>query len=147
MAQGRAGHHYNQVTLNDGRVLLTGGIYVPSLLGATNAAPISGAEYYNPTANSWTTANMPTVRALHSATKLPDGRVVVCGGAQGTLQAPTSIANVELFSPASNSWSVLPNLVAPRGGHSAELLPDGTVVLFGGQDLVSTTATVETLRF
>ncbi|MFY9341766.1 MAG: kelch repeat-containing protein [Planctomycetota bacterium] len=147
MSQGRAGHHYNQVTLADGRVLMTGGVNVPSLLGATTAAPISGAEVYNYTNNSWATVNMPTARALHSATRLANGRVVVAGGAQGTLLAPTSIANVEVFNPASNSWAPAPNLLAPRGGHVADLMPDGTLILFGGQDASATTNTIETLRF
>lgn len=147
MSQGRAGHHYNQVTLDDGRILMTGGTLVPNLLGAANAAPIQGAEAYNPATNSWTTHNMPTARALHSATKLADGRVVVCGGAQGTLTTPVSIDNVEVFQPATNTWTVLPALASPRSTHAAALLPDGTLALFGGQGATTTVATVEMLRF
>ncbi|MCC7061895.1 MAG: hypothetical protein IT456_03765 [Planctomycetes bacterium] len=147
MSQGRAGHQYNQVTLNDGRVLMTGGTLVPNLLGAANATPISGAELYNPTTNTWATANMNTPRALHSATKLSDGRVVVCGGAQGTLTTPVSIDGVEVFNPATNGWTGLAPLTAPRAGQSAALLPDGTVVLFGGQGATATVNTIETLRF
>ncbi|MCA8974146.1 MAG: hypothetical protein KDC98_05460 [Planctomycetes bacterium] len=147
MSQGRAGHHYNQVTLNDGRVLLSGGTQVPSLLGAANAAPISGAELYNPATNSWTVANMPTARALHSANVLPNGDVVVCGGAQGTLTVPSSIAAVERFDPTTNSWTALPALPTPRSGHAAAVMPDGTLLLFGGQGVATTTATIETLRF
>ncbi len=147
MSQGRAGHHYNQVALADGRVLMTGGTNVPNLLGAANATPIAGAELYNPTTNSWATANMATARALHSATRLADGRVVVCGGAQGTLTTPTSIDAVELFDPATNGWTTLPNLSEPRAGHGAALLPDGTVLLLGGQGASSTSTTIATLRF
>lgn len=146
MSQGRAGHQYNQVTLNDGRVLFTGGTNVPNLTGAANAAPISGAELYNPATNSWQTANMSAARALHSATKLADGRVVVCGGAQGTLTTPSSIDGVELFDPSNNSWSPLPNLTSPRSGHNGALLPDGTVLLVGGQGASATLTTIETLR-
>lgn len=147
MSQGRAGHQYNQVTLNDGRVLMTGGTLVPNLLGAANATPINGAEAYNPTTNTWAQVNMSTARALHSATKLQDGRVVVCGGAQGTLTTPVSIDAVEVFNPATNSWSPLPALSGPRAGQGAELLPDGTVILFGGQGASATVNTIETLRF
>ena len=147
MSQGRAGHQYNQVRLNDGRILMTGGVDVPSLLGATNAAPISGAEAYNPSSNSWQTVNMPVSRALHSATVLADGRVAVCGGAQGLLTAPVSIADVHLFNPATNSWSNAPALSGARASHTAALLPDGTLALFGGQGAVNTLNTVETLRF
>jgi hypothetical protein len=147
MAAGRAGHHYNQVTLVDGRVLMTGGVNVPSLLNATAAAPIQGAEAYNPTTNTWATYTMPNVRTLHSATRLADGRVVVAGGAQGTLLAPVSIANVDVFIPATNSWSTMPALTAPRAGQVAELMPDGTLVLFGGQGAATTTNTIETIRY
>ncbi len=147
MAQGRAGHQYNQVTLADGRVLMTGGVNVPSLLGATTAAPINGAEAYNPTTNTWATYNMPNARALHSATRLADGRVVVCGGSQGTLLAPVSIAFVDVFNPTTNTWSAAPSLSGPLASHAAELLPDGTLVLFGGQGAAATVNTIETLRF
>ncbi len=147
MAQGRAGHHYNQVTLGDGRVLMSGGVNLPSLLAAATAAPIAGAEVYNPATNSWATVNMPNARALHSANRLADGRVVVCGGAQGTLLSPTAIAFVDVFNPATNSWAPAPALTGARASHVGELLPDGTLVLFGGQGSSSTLPTIETLRF
>jgi hypothetical protein len=147
MSQGRAGHQYNQVTLNDGRVLMTGGVNVPSLLTATSAAPISGAEAYNPATNSWQTVNMPVARALHSATVLDDGRVAVCGGAQGTLIVPLSIGNVDVFNPGTNTWASAPALLGARASHAANLMPDGTLVLFGGQGVTTSLTTIETLRF
>ncbi|HZN40572.1 MAG TPA: kelch repeat-containing protein [Planctomycetota bacterium] len=147
MSQARAGHHYNQVTLLDGRVLMTGGVNMPSLAGASTAAPINGAEAYNPTTNTWAAYNMPNARALHSATRLADGRVVVCGGAQGTLLASVPIDLVDVFTPATNSWSIAPVLTAPRASHVAQLLPDGTLILFGGQGSSMTLDTIETLRF
>lgn len=147
MVQGRAGHHYNQVTLSDGRVLMTGGTFVSDLLNAANATPTQGAEVYNPATNTWTAANMQVARALHSANLLPDGRVVVCGGAQGTLTTPFSIADVEVFDPSSNSWQTLAPLGNPRGSHAAAMTPDGTLLLFGGQGSSTTTTSIETLRF
>jgi hypothetical protein len=147
MAQPRAGHHYNQVQLLDGRILMTGSFNIGSILAATTATPGNGAEAYNPATNTWATYNMPTARVLHTATVLPDGRVVVAGGSQGTLSATSPIANVDVFQPATNTWSAAPALLAPRGGHCANLLPDGTLVLFGGQDATATVNTIETLRF
>ena len=140
-------HHGNQVTLNDGRILVTGGLDVVDLLSVQTAGPVNGAAVYDATTNSWTAANMPTARGLHTATLLADGRVAVCGGAQGTLTTPAPIANVDVFQPGSNSWVASTPLATPRGGHVAARTPDGTVVLFGGQDAVGTTATVETIRF
>lgn len=147
MPSPRAGHHYNQVTLADGRVLMTGGVNVPGLLTAASSAPIAAADVYNPTTNTWTVVNMTNARALHSATRLADGRVVVAGGAQGTLLAPVSIANVDIFNPATNTWSASTALLQPRASHAAELLPDGQLLLFGGQGAAATLTDVETLRF
>lgn len=147
MPSGRAGHHYNQVTLADGRVLMTGGVLVPNLLNATTSAPIAAADVYNPTTNTWTAVNMANARALHSATRLADGRVVVAGGAQGTLLAPVSIANVDIFNPATNTWSASTALLQPRASHVGQLLPDGQLLLFGGQGAATTLTDVETLRF
>ena len=147
MAQARAGHHYNQVTLADGRVLMTGGINIPNLLAATTATPTSAAEAYNPTTNTWQSFGMANARVLHSATRLPDGRVVVAGGAQGTLLAPVSIDAVDIFNPATNTWSPSTVLSQPRAGHVAQLLPDGTLVLFGGQGATTSIGDIETLRW
>jgi hypothetical protein len=147
MPTGRAGHHYNQVTLLNGRVLMTGGVLVPSLLGAASATPIANADVYDPVGNSWAAGLMSQARSLHSATLLTNGRVVVCGGAQGTLTAPTSIANVDQFDPGTGIWTSLAPLLAPRSAHAAWLQPDGLLILLGGQGSSGTVATVETLHF
>jgi hypothetical protein len=149
MQSGRAGHQFNQVTLNDNRVLMTGGVFVPSLTGAQTASSINNAELYDPAANTWTAANMNVARSLHTATLLGDGRVVVCGGAQGTMTAPVPIADVEIFQPVGNAWTVLPPLQSTRASHVGGLLPDGMVVLIGGQGGPSSVslASCETLHF
>lgn len=146
MRAGRAGHHFNQVALADGRVLFSGGIFVPDLLNAANAAATANAEYYTPATNTFTSANMATARTLHTATRMPNGEVLVCGGAQGTLSATVSIDGVEKFDPATNTWTTLPPLQVARSAHAAALLPDGTLVLLGGQGVGTTEASVETVR-
>jgi len=147
MAQPRCGHHGSQCLLADGRVLMTGSYNITSYATAATATPGNGAEIYSPSQNAWTTVNMPTARVPHTTTRLGDGRVVVVGGSQGTLIATSPIANVDVFNPATNSWSSAPMLLAPRAGHAAELMPDGTLVLFGGQNTTSAVTTIETLRF
>ena len=74
-------------------------------------------------------------------------RIVVIGGSQGTLVATSPIANVDVFNPSTNTWSSAPALTAPRAGHCAELMPDGTLVVFGGQSGSTAVTTVETIRF
>lgn len=66
-------------------------------------------------------------RALHTATRLLDGRVLVVGG--GT--PATAIARAELFDPATGTSRAV-TMSTGRLGHTATLLPDGTVLVVGG---------------
>lgn len=61
---------------------------------------VAQAELFDPDDNTWTTlASMATPRQYHSnALLLPDGRVVVAGGGQGS-GAVHDYANYEIFSP------------------------------------------------
>lgn len=132
MPAGRAFHHDNQLTLADGRVLFSGGVLVPSLLGAANSAAIADADLYDAVANTWTATSMAQSRTTQSVTQLANGRVIVCGGAGGLLSAATPLDSVESFDPATNTWSAMSPLGGPRATHAALLLPDGLLVLLGG---------------
>jgi len=69
-------------------------------------------------------------RVGHSATLLPDDRVLVAGGAD--LGAATYLASVETWDPVAAAFTPAGDLAASRGGHTATLLPDGRVLLVGG---------------
>ena len=60
---------------------------------------------------------------------LPDGRVLVAGGRGVAPDQPLS--SVELFTPGVGFVSERP-LGAPRAGHVAVPLCDGTVLVVGG---------------
>ena len=66
-------------------------------------------------------------RALHTATRLRDGRILIVGG--GTPE--TGIASAELLDLERNTSQLIP-MGAPRLGHTATLLDDGTVLIVGG---------------
>ncbi|MFY9344352.1 MAG: kelch repeat-containing protein [Planctomycetota bacterium] len=132
MPFGRAYHHDNQVTLNDGRVLLAGGVLVPDLLGATNAASIPNADLYNPTTNSWATTLMSASRTGHAAALLGNGDVIVCGGASGLVSAAVPLDSIARFTPGTNTWADLGVMTATRIGHAMAVLPDGMLVIVGG---------------
>jgi hypothetical protein len=73
------------------------------------------------------TPNLNHARAEHSATLLPDGRVLIVGG------APEAISNtVELYDPATVSVTKTVNTLRGRMGHTATLLPNGQVLIVGG---------------
>ena len=70
-------------------------------------------------------------RAAHTATLLPDGRVLVVGGCvvDGCGEAtPTT----ELFDPATGAFVTGPRMADPRAGHTASALPGGDVLVVGG---------------
>ena len=69
-------------------------------------------------------------RAIHTATLLPDGRVLVVGGANPDGASP---AVAEIWDPATEAFSPAGSLLQPRGWHSATLLPDGRVLVVGGR--------------
>src|SRR5262249_53922801 len=71
------------------------------------------------------TGDMTTARAGHTATLLPDGRVLIVGGAS---QGPLA----EAYDPSTGAFSPADNMITSRGGHRAILLPDGNVIILGG---------------
>jgi N-acetylneuraminic acid mutarotase len=119
--------------LNDGRVLVVGGFHGRDLDGET----VPTAEIYDPRTNRWmAAAPMTRRRAGHSATLLPDGRVLVLGGIDITMDphwTTTYPDQGELYDPMTDRWSETAPGMGGRQGHTATLLLDGRVLLMGGQ--------------
>ena len=75
-------------------------------------------------------APLRVARARLAAAPLRDGRVLAAGGetdAEGKVSATT-----EIFDPATGTSIAGPLMRTPRCGHSAEVLPDGRVLIAGG---------------
>jgi len=120
--------YHTATTLTDGRVLVTGGAQGAAAPWAPSAGPYATTELYDPAANTWSAGPPMSVgRALHTATRLADGRVLVVGGASGA-----GSATAELYDPTTNAWTAAAAPAAARGGHSATLLTDGRVLSIGG---------------
>ncbi len=67
---------------------------------------------------------------LHTASLLPDGRVMLVGG----LTLTTSLSAVTFYNPSTKAWSSGPNLQQARGLHAATTLPNGGVLVVGGYE-------------
>jgi hypothetical protein len=91
------------------------------------------------TGGAWRrTRPMHDERAGHTATVLPDGRVLVTGGStcgavliDGTAKG-CPVSSAELYDPGSSSWSPAAPMLAARLGHTATLLDNGSVLVVGG---------------
>jgi N-acetylneuraminic acid mutarotase len=129
----RSGH--TATLLPDGKVLAAGGADRIGFGGASVNA-LASAELYDPSSGSWTaTGSMQEVRSHHTATLLPDGKVLVVGGSgsrSGSGTGYDALSTAELYDPASGSWTATGNLNEARTYHTATLLPDGSVLVVGG---------------
>jgi hypothetical protein len=68
-------------------------------------------------------------RALPSATRLPDGRVLIVGGERTDY---AMLASVEIYDPKTDTVTAAAPLPEPRDHHTATLLPTGEVLVTGG---------------
>jgi hypothetical protein len=107
-------------------------------------------ELCNPVSNTWETVDDPAQGVGQTMTLLPDGKVLVIGGAVlGTVSdfwnkirhwirmVPTGpdykiTGRCRLFDPKTNTWRATDSLNIPRAFHTANLLSDGRVLVTGG---------------
>ena len=114
--------------LLDGKVLVAGG---------AGSNILRSAELFDPATGSWTlTGNLAGARWMHTATLLRDGRVLVAMGSNDENYG-SGLYGAELYDPVSGTWSAVGDLGEGMGGHTATLLPDGKVLVAGGQARIS----------
>ncbi len=78
---------------------------------------------------------MATARFWHTATTLPDGRVLVVGGETSTGSPSYYLHSAELYDPAkpeASAWTLAAKPPTPIAQHTATLLPSGKVLIAGG---------------
>lgn len=125
--------------LFDGRVLAAGG---------DTSAALKTSELYDPATNRWTqqTSQMHVGHFRHTATLLPNGKVLVVSGLQSTTGAPSSFSgSANLFDPSNQQWT---SATAPAGrdGHTATLLANGKVLIVGGYTIQASGAGTNTVN-
>ena len=109
-------------------LLLAMGGLIAGLAAAVHCQQAQGVEAATKpqlTEASWVpTGNLSTARWDHTATLLPNGRVLVVGG-------PFALDTAELYDPTSGTWSAAGHLKAAKSGFTATLLPNGQVLVVG----------------
>ena len=119
-----ARQNHTATLLQNGQVLVAGGF---------DMHVVGISELYDPVTGIWTPTNsMVDPRAVHCATMLPGGTVLAAGGVE---QSPffTYPPNAEIFDPAIGTWASTSNLTVGHYLGSASLLPDGVVLVEGGE--------------
>ena len=104
-------YSHSAILLPDGRVLVVGG-----LDGSNNTHPLASAELYDPASGTWTaTGSLSIARRQNTATLLPNGKVLVAGGDDGTTVLGTTVlSSAELYDPASGIWTPTGSLITAR---------------------------------
>ena len=76
------------------------------------------------------TGSMAAERLNHAATLLPNGKVLITGGQNGS----GAWSSAELYDPATGTLTTTGSMNAARAAHTATLLPNGKVLITGGTD-------------
>jgi hypothetical protein len=136
------GGDHTATLLPDGKVLVAGGSYNTGPHFAITVYS-SAARLYDPASGTWSqTGSMADRRAQHTATLLPNGKVLVTGGYDAASNSGVRVS-AELYDSATGTWSPTGNLTHPRFYHTATLLRSGKVLVAGGYSVRYPVATVE----
>ena len=99
--------------------------------GRTSGGVFSTLEAYDPATDNWTTkASMPTPRAALSV-GVVNGLLYAVGGTSGCTPACTALSTVEVYNPATDSWTTQAPLPTARVDLRAGLL-NGLLYAVGG---------------
>jgi hypothetical protein len=91
---------------------------------------LDSAEIFDPSSGTFSVVGrLAVARGYHAAVRLPDGRVLVTGGA---IDGALVTATAEVFDPVTGTFTLASRMTVPRSLHSMTTLTDGTVLVVGG---------------
>ena len=127
------------VSLRDGRTLVIGGfvddmdVYEDHGIHMMEGQPVASVLALAAGGSEWSApAPMAQTRWDATAVVLPDGKVLVAGG-KSAEQPDSALKTAELYDPATNAWTALPEMAHERSYPAVCVLPSGRVAVVGGR--------------
>jgi hypothetical protein len=119
-------YNHKTVLLDNGQVLAVTG----------DSTGANTAELFNPATGAWTLTGTPAMpHEGGSVTRLANGQVLLAGGDNPfSSSTPTFTATAELYDPSTGQWNGTGSMPSALRYQSAILLPNGQVLVAGGQD-------------
>jgi phosphohistidine swiveling domain-containing protein len=128
--------------LKSGAVLVAGGPH-----GFEGYFPSNVQDLYDPATGKFSSTGLMTAaRAFCATTLLPSGLVLITGGYQGGGSYSIFLTSAELYDPGTGTCTATASMAAERELHTATALPDGTVLIAGGDSRGSSLASAELYR-
>src|SRR5690348_5617963 len=87
--------------LENGEVLVAGGVSPNGSPTGTNGSPTASAELYDPATGTWRSTGNMIYAADSQATRLQNGKILVPGGNSIT---------AELYDPLTGKWTLTSNM-------------------------------------
>jgi N-acetylneuraminic acid mutarotase len=121
-------------------VVVDGYIYVMG--GRDGNTVLASLERYDPSTNSWSKrAAMPTARWFLMAAEV-GGKIYAIGGIAGTGNQRKDLDVVEVYDPASDTWTVLDPMPTPRSNAGVAVLGE-RIFIIGGRTRQGASARVD----
>jgi N-acetylneuraminic acid mutarotase len=121
---------HSAVLLQDGRVLITGGVCLAGL------QPTNTSEIYDPTTEKFTnTGSLNFARCSHKSYLLSSGKILIIGGHNPASLTNTNVdilSQSEIYDPQTGQFTLSGNEVIPRTNFRDYVFPNGSILLLGG---------------
>jgi Galactose oxidase, central domain len=127
----RVSGSHTATLLSNGKVLIAGGDGINN----NSRVILANAELFDPAAGTFAaTGSMTVARNQHTATLLPNGQVLIVGGNGINNSSPVTLASAEIYDPIAGTFTATRNMTVARVQHTATLLPNGEVLIAGGNN-------------